>query len=44
MTPMLSKHDISERILVQEHLAKEHLPDDMSREDVDRYKARIKAL
>ncbi len=41
---MLSKQDISERILVQEHLAKEHLPDDMSRADVDRYKARIKAL
>jgi quinolinate synthase len=41
---MLSKQDISERILVQEHLAKEHLPDDMSRADVERYKARIKAL
>ena len=41
---MLSKQDISDRILVQEHLAKEHLPGDLSREDVERYKARIKAL
>ncbi|MFC6672387.1 quinolinate synthase NadA [Marinobacterium aestuariivivens] len=41
---MLSKQDISDRILVQEHFAKEHLPGDLGRADVERYKARIKAL
>ncbi|NVK41650.1 MAG: quinolinate synthase NadA [Oceanospirillaceae bacterium] len=41
---MLSKEDISDRILVQEHFAKEHLPGDLSRDDVERYKARIKKL
>ena len=41
---MLSKQDISDRILVQEHFAKEHLPLDMSEAQVDDYKQRIKAL
>lgn len=41
---MLSKQDISDRILVQEHFAKEHLPHEMGQEEIDRFKARIKAL
>lgn len=41
---MLSKQDISDRIIVQEHFAQEHLPSPMSQEEIDRYKARIKAL
>ena len=41
---MLSKQDILDRILVQEHFAKEHLPLDMSEAQVGDYKQRIKAL
>ncbi len=41
---MLSKQDISDRILVQEHFAKEHLPSDMTQGQIDAYKARIKQL
>lgn len=41
---MLNKQDISDRILVQEHFAQEHLPNEMDQAEIDRYKARIKAL
>ncbi|MDF2180699.1 quinolinate synthase NadA [Neptuniibacter sp. CAU 1671] len=41
---MLSKQDISDRILVQEHFAKEHLPDDMTAAQVAVYKTEIKQL
>lgn len=41
---MLSKQDISDRIFVQEHFAKEHLPSDMSPAQVEEYKQRIKQL
>ncbi|SIS58723.1 quinolinate synthase NadA [Neptunomonas antarctica] len=41
---MLSKQDISDRILVQEHFAQEHLPGEMSQVEIDRYKSRIKVL
>ncbi len=41
---MLNKQDISDRILVQEHFAQEHLPREMDQAEIDRYKARIKAL
>lgn len=41
---MLNKQDISDRILVQEHFAQEHLPSEMDQAEIDRYKARIKAL
>ncbi len=41
---MLSKKDISDRILVQEHFAQEHLPHEMDQAEIDRYKSRIKAL
>ncbi|WP_027857039.1 quinolinate synthase NadA [Marinobacterium jannaschii] len=41
---MLNKQDISDRILVQEHFAKEHLPLDMTADQVADYKARIKQL
>jgi len=41
---MLSKKDISDSILIQEHFAQEHLPDEMSQEQKDLYKARIKQL
>ncbi len=41
---MLSKQDISDRILVQEHFAKEHLPDDMTAAQVAAYKTEIKQL
>lgn len=41
---MLNKEEISDRVLVQEHFAKEHLPSEMSPELVADYKARIKKL
>ncbi|WP_028471039.1 quinolinate synthase NadA [Neptunomonas japonica] len=41
---MLSKKDISDRILVQEHFAQEHLPSEMELAEIDRYKSRIKTL
>ena len=41
---MLSKEQISDRILVQEHFAQEHLPQEMDQAEIDRYKDRIKAL
>ncbi|WP_136680834.1 quinolinate synthase NadA [Neptunomonas sp. XY-337] len=41
---MLSQQDINDRILVQEHFAKEHLPGEMTQEQVEQYKARIKQL
>ncbi|MBY4675288.1 quinolinate synthase NadA [Marinobacterium arenosum] len=41
---MLDTKQISDRILVQEHFAKEHLPSGMSPEAVADYKARIKRL
>lgn len=41
---MLSKSAIEDRILVQEHFAQEHLPSEMSQEEIDRYKTRIKQL
>ncbi|MFW1678233.1 quinolinate synthase NadA [Pontibacter sp. JAM-7] len=41
---MLSKQDISDQILVQEHFAKEHLPSDMTSDQVAAYKAQIKTL
>ncbi|MGB0734055.1 MAG: quinolinate synthase NadA [Pontibacterium sp.] len=39
---MLNKEAISDRILVQEHFAKEHLPDATSPEQIAEYKALIK--
>lgn len=41
---MLSKQDISDRILVQEHFAQEHLPKALDQAKVAAYKARIKQL
>lgn len=41
---MLSKQEISDRILVQEHFAHEHLPGEMTQAEIDRYKTRIKEL
>jgi len=41
---MLSKQDLSDRILVQEHFAKEHLPGEMTRDEIEQYKDRIKQL
>ncbi|MCV6609811.1 MAG: quinolinate synthase NadA [Amphritea sp.] len=41
---MLSKQELSDRILIQEHFAKEHLPGEMSQQQREEYKARIKQL
>ena len=41
---MLTKQELSDRILVQEHFAKEHLPGEMSPLKAEEYKARIKQL
>lgn len=41
---MLTKQDMSERIMIQEHFAHEHLPNEMSDDQKAEYKARIKAL
>lgn len=41
---MLNKKEISDRVLVQEHFANEHLPSQMSAEVAADYKARIKQL
>jgi len=41
---MLSKQDLSDRILVQEHFAKEHLPGAIEQHQIDEYKRKIKQL
>lgn len=41
---MLSKQEISDRILVQEHFAKEHMPAAHAQAEIDRLKGEIKAL
>lgn len=41
---MLSKQELSDRILIQEHFAKEHLPGEMSIQEREQYKARIREL
>ncbi len=41
---MLSKQDIDDRILVQEHFAQEHLPSQMGSAEIEEYKAKIRRL
>jgi len=41
---MFTTQDLSDRILVQEHFAKEHLPASPSQQEIDDYKSRIKQL
>ena len=41
---MVSKQEISDRILVQEHFAKEHLPSGHDRKEIEEYKEQIKKL
>ncbi|MET4160602.1 quinolinate synthase [Marinobacterium sp. MBR-111] len=41
---MLSKQDIDDRILVQEHFAQEHLPQQMGSAEIEQYKSRIRQL
>ena len=41
---MLSKQDIEDRILVQEHFAQEHLPQQMGSAEIEQYKSRIHQL
>jgi len=41
---MLSKPELDDRIIVQEHFAQEHLPSALSEEEVDAYTQRIQAL
>lgn len=41
---MLSKPELDDRIIVQEHFAQEHLPSALSEEEVDAYTQRIQSL
>ena len=41
---MQTKEELSDRILIQEHFAKEHLPGEMDQQQLDYYKSRIKQL
>ncbi|PSL13369.1 quinolinate synthetase [Marinobacterium halophilum] len=41
---MLSKQDIDDRILVQEHFAQEHLPSQMGSAEIEAYKEKIRRL
>ncbi|GGK61157.1 quinolinate synthase NadA [Amphritea balenae] len=41
---MQTKEELSDRILIQEHFAKEHLPGEMDQQQLDHYKSRIKQL
>ncbi len=41
---MLSKQDLDDRILVQEHFAQEHLPSQMGSAEIEQYKEKIRRL
>ncbi|WP_432473991.1 quinolinate synthase NadA [Amphritea sp. HPY] len=41
---MFTTQDLSDRILVQEHFANEHLPASVSQQEIENYKQRIKQL